>query len=53
MERPAVAMFAQFILLKDLIHRMTDLVYVIDVNNIWSFLLGPCKLVYILFTVSN
>ena len=34
MERPAVAMFAQFILLKDLIHRMINLVYVVDVNNI-------------------
>ena len=33
MERTAVVMFAQFIIM-DLIHRMADLVYVIDVNNI-------------------
>ena len=33
MERPAVATFAQFIM-RNLTHRMTDLVYVTDVNDI-------------------
>ena len=33
MERPAVAIFTQF-LMRDLVHRMTDLVYAIEVNNI-------------------
>ena len=32
MEKPAVAMFAQF--MRNLIHKMTDLVYAIDVNDI-------------------
>ena len=33
MERPEVAMFGQFIM-RNLIHKMTDLVYVIDINCI-------------------
>ena len=52
MEKPAVAIFAQ-IIMRDSIHRMTGLVYIIDVNNNLSFLLGRCRLVYILFTVYN
>ena len=33
MERPAVTTFVQFIM-RNLTHRMTDLVYVTDVNDI-------------------
>lgn len=36
MERTAVVTFVQFIIM-DLIQTMADLVYVIDVNNIWNF----------------
>ena len=32
MEKPAVAKFAQF--MRDRIHKMTDFVYLIDVNDI-------------------
>lgn len=45
MEKPAVAMIAQF--MRDMIHRMADLVYLIDVNDTWSSLLGRRRLVYI------
>ena len=48
MEKPVIPKFAQF---RDFNHRMTDLVYVIDVNDIWSFLLGRCRLMYILFII--
>ena len=52
MERPAIAVFAQFIM-KGSFHRMAGLVYVTDVNKNSKFLLGRCKLVHILFTVYN
>ena len=45
MERPALAMIVQFII-RNLIHKMTVLVYVTDVNNIRSSFLGWYILVY-------
>lgn len=51
MGKPAVSMFAQF--MRELIHSMADLVSEITVDDVWSFLLGWCRLVYLLFIVCN
>lgn len=52
MERPSVLMVAQFII-RDLSHKMSHLVQATDVNKNSSFLLGWCRLVYILFILNN
>ena len=45
MERPALAMIAKFII-RNLIHKMTALIYGTDVTNIRCSILGWCILVY-------
>ena len=47
MQKSEIAMLAEFIMTSDLMDRITDSLYAIDVTKNLSFLLGRCILVTI------